>query len=304
MQDKKTLISIIVLLVIFIPLSVLGTIKHFEPEDDTPVDDNPNKELIYEDKVYLYDDNGVLLDTYNCDDCSKAEIVLDESEYHTNYYKNGNEEFGPVIDENWAIFMEDDDYALYNLAGHMVGGYYQSVKNYKVGMTNKALIYKYNGEWGVTFLDNSAEGITSSQHQYEYLTLCAHLKNNLLDTSYFISKRKSLWFLLDNNGNAVTVVRSEIVDYSSNYIVTYDDGYHIFDLEENEYLQYMTKDKVFGIDKYIVILVNNVLYFYENCNAGPITSEPIPDAENIYFSVNDDGIGIILDGNLYKTVVF
>jgi len=201
--------------------------------------------------------------------------------------------------------MKGEDFALYNMVGHMVGNYYQAIKSYKTEMTNLALIYKYNNEWGVTFLDNSAEGIKSSRNQFDYMALSAHLKNNLLDTSYFIAKKKTLWFLLNKNGNAEAVVQDEIVDYSTNYLVTYkDDGYHIIDKEENEFLQYMIKDKVFGIDKYIVILINNVLYFYENCNMGPVKSEQIPAAKDIYFSANDDGIGIILDGNLYKTVVF
>ena len=46
MKDKKTLITIIVLLVIFLPIGLVGTIKHFSlPKQLDNGIENPNKEF-------------------------------------------------------------------------------------------------------------------------------------------------------------------------------------------------------------------------------------------------------------------
>ena len=54
MKDKKTLITIIILLVVFLPLGLVGTIKHFSTsKTNVDVNSNPNKEFIYNGKVYF-----------------------------------------------------------------------------------------------------------------------------------------------------------------------------------------------------------------------------------------------------------
>ena len=53
MKDKKTLITIIVLLVIFLPIGVFGTIKSFSATKPDVKDDNPNKEFKYNNKLYM-----------------------------------------------------------------------------------------------------------------------------------------------------------------------------------------------------------------------------------------------------------
>ena len=45
MKDKKTLITIIVLLVIFLPIGLFGTIKSFSTTKSDVKDDNPIKSL-------------------------------------------------------------------------------------------------------------------------------------------------------------------------------------------------------------------------------------------------------------------
>ena len=87
MYDKLTSKIIIVLLVIFIPLSIIGLLNHKEDSLQT-IDENPNKEVFYNNKVYFYQGDE-LLGTYICQNCKKTETVIDDSNYHTNYYKYG-----------------------------------------------------------------------------------------------------------------------------------------------------------------------------------------------------------------------
>lgn len=304
LNDKKTLITIIVLLVIFLPLAVLGTFKHFEPKKDNIVDDNPNKEFIYNNKVYFYL-NGKLSSTYDCDDCSIAQISLDDLDYHTNSYRNGTKEFGPIIDDLWGIFKHGERYALYNILGKMIANEYQDVKSYKVDSTNSLLIAKKNNKWGVTYLDMAATGL---KNEYDYIALPAHFTKNVLETKKFIGKINLLWYILNPDGSAIRpAVRSEIVDFNDNenypYYITYDNGYHIMDFNENEVLENLDKKNVYGVGKYIFVETNNnMLLIYEDCNGAILKNVTIPEYKEMHFSKNDDGIAIMIDGNLFETI--
>ena len=59
MQDKKTLITIIVLLAIFLPAAIFGTYHSLNQEEEkgVVVDDNPNHDVLYNGKVYFYLNN-------------------------------------------------------------------------------------------------------------------------------------------------------------------------------------------------------------------------------------------------------
>ena len=114
MYDKKTLVVIIVLLVIFVPLAVIGTYRHINNQDDNVViDDNPNHEFIYNNKVYFYYNNE-LINTYPCNNCSNVVTTINDTEYHTNYYKYGTEEIEPIISSVQAIFTEGDKIIIYD----------------------------------------------------------------------------------------------------------------------------------------------------------------------------------------------
>ena len=77
MKDKKTLITIIVLLVIILPMGIYGTIKNFNTGKTETKDDNPNKEFIYNNKLYFYYENE-LLATYECSTCNNASNEIDD----------------------------------------------------------------------------------------------------------------------------------------------------------------------------------------------------------------------------------
>ena len=114
MKDKKTLITIIVLLVIMIPISGYATYKHFYIPKNT-LKENTNKEMFFDNKVYLYLD-GQFLGYYDCTTCSKVDYIINDNSYHTNYYRNGTEDMNGAINSMYAIFKENDQAVVYNLS--------------------------------------------------------------------------------------------------------------------------------------------------------------------------------------------
>ncbi|MBD8922088.1 hypothetical protein EGR52_01480 [bacterium] len=297
MKDKKTLITIIVLLVIFLPCSIIGTIKHFDMKKGKIVDDNINKEFIYNNKLYFYD-NDKLLSTYACNTCKKASNKYSDIK-NTNYYKFGIKEIEPVLTNMFGIFEENGKTILYNLTGGNVLDSYDEVINYGISSTSKFLINKKDNKWGILFLDFSNNTITN---EYDYIALPAHLNNKVLDSSKFIVSKNNLWYILKEDGTLFKEATSkEIVDFNEEYYITYDGSYHIMDYNNVEYLQFLSKKGVYAVGKYIFIESNNnLLLVYEKCDDSLRQQVVLPDHESIYFNVIDNAIEIILDQKLFQ----
>lgn len=300
MKDKKTLITIIVLLVIFLPIGVFGTIKSFSTTKPDVKDDNPNKEFKYNNKLYFYY-NDKLLSTYECSSCTLASSSIDDINYHTNYYKSENNELASVINEYYGLFKENDNIILYNLVNSKKIDAYKSIKNYNIDATSKFAITEKSNGMGVIFFDLSSSPIPN---EYEYISLPAHIIDNKLDTSKFIVKKDNMWSIISANKEVdVAPIIDEIVDFNDNYYITYaNDTYHVYDRNNIEYLENLPKTNVYGVGKYIFVLNNNQLFIYENCLSPVIKIMELPNYNSIYFYQNNNKIDIMIDGNLQETL--
>lgn len=300
MKDKKTLITIIVLLVIFLPIGVFGTIKSFSATKPDVKDDNPNKEFKYNNKLYFYY-NDKLLSTYECSTCTLASSSIDDINYHTNYYKSENNELASVINEYYGLFKENDNIILYNLVNSKKIDAYKSIKNYNIDATSKFAITEKSNGMGVIFFDLSSSPIPN---EYEYISLPAHIIDNKLDTSKFIVKKDNMWSIISANKEVdVAPIIDEIVDFNDNYYITYaNDTYHVYDRNNIEYLENLPKTNVYGVGKYIFVLNNNQLFIYENCLSPVIKIMELPNYNSIYFYQNNNKIDIMIDGNLQETL--
>ena len=297
MKDKKTLITIIVLLVIMIPISGYATYKHFYIPKKT-LKENPNKEMFFDNKVYLYLD-GQFLGYYDCTTCSKVGYIINDNSYHTNYYRNGTEDMNGAINSMYAIFKENDQAVVYNIVGKSIIGKYDEVKNYKVKSSGKYLIYKSNRKYGIINFDI---GSTPIPCDYDYISIPAHLNDSTLDSSKFIVLTNSTWKILDNKNNVLATSNEEIVDFNDSYYITYSGGYNIYDYEGNKYLESIPKTNVYGVGDYLFVLNDKQLFIYKDLNENMITYKLLNDYKTIYFNKTEKGIEIIIDGNVTETL--
>lgn len=300
MKDKKTLITIIVLLVIFLPIGLFGTIKSFSTTKSDVKDDNPNKEFKYNNKLYFYY-NDKLLSTYECSTCTLASSSIDDINYHTNYYKSDDKELAGVLNEYYGLFKENDNIILYNLVNNKKIDSYKSIKNYNIEATSKFAITEKSSGKGVIFFDLSNSPIPNV---YEYITLPSHIIDNKLDTSKFIVKKDNMWSVISANKKVdVAPVLDEIVDFNDSYYITFaNNTYHIYDRNNIEYLENLPKTNVYGVGKYIFVLNNNQLFIYENCLNPVVKIMELPNYNSIYFYQNNNKIDIMIDENLHETL--
>ena len=123
----------------------------------------------------------------------------------------------------------------------------------------------------------------------------SHLINKKLDSSKFIVKQNSLWFILNDDGTIFkNAIRSEITDFNNNYYITYDNSYHIYDYSGIEKLENLTKTNVYGVGDYIFIVNDNGLFIYKNCDEAILRFVSLPDYNELYFSVEENGIDVII----------
>lgn len=261
MKDKKTLITIIVLLVIILPMGIYGTIKNFSTGNIEVKDDNPNKEFIYNNKLYFYYDNE-LLATYECSTCNNASNEIDDVNYHTNYYKSDVMDVNSVINKYYGIFKENDNVVLFNLIKGSIVDTYESVKNYGVDATNEFGIVKKDNKYGVI----NIKGVILVPCKYDYIRGDGFSKDgSYKDGGYIIGNRTNKGYkygYIDKNGKEIVKMEQEDIyrvteiDSSDVYIVASQNGrYALFKNKENltDYkyidIEYNNKANVFTVQK-------------------------------------------------------
>lgn len=308
MYDKKTLVVIIVLLVIFVPLAVMGTYQHITKEEQE-IAENVNHEFIFNNRVYFYVDDN-LVGTYECSNCATVEPIVDDENYHTNYYKYGTLDFDEILSPSLAMFKEGDKIIVYNIVLNMkLNVLYDAIKTYGVKNSNNLILAQNGSSWQALTL-NETGLVTAISGTYDYIGIPSHIIDDVLDSSKVIVKSGNNWQIIDvNNNESIVLSNQEIVDFNDNYYVVYSDAYRIYNASNNmEVLDNVVKKHVAMIGDYILIVTDtkvtdtNNLLVYENNNLNTFKTYTLPAFEDIYFTITDNNLNVILDGNLQESI--
>ena len=303
MYDKKTLVVIIVLLVIFVPLAVMGIYQHITKEEQE-IAENVNHEFIFNNRVYFYVDDN-LVGTYECSNCATVEPIVDDENYHTNYYKYGTLDFDEILSPSLAMFKEGDKIIVYNIVLNMkLNVLYDAIKTYGVKNSNNLILAQNGSSWQALTL-NETGLVTAISGTYDYIGIPSHIIDDVLDSSKVIVKSGNNWQIIDvNNNESIVLSNQEIVDFNDNYYVVYSDAYRIYNASNNmEVLDNIVKKHVAMIGDYILIVTDtNNLLVYENNNLNTFETYTLPAFEDIYFTITDNNLNVILDGNLQESI--
>ncbi len=300
MRDKRSLIVIIVLLVINLPLGIWGMVLHSQDEK-AKLDTNPNKDYVYNNKVYFYKDD-TLVSTYDCAICSAPVSTNKDDDYKINYYKQGTYEVPKVLANGYALFKEGEKTVLYNYENKAAVLQFDAINTYNVEHSTPVVIVSSDGMYGVMSLDTMLPLIP---YKYDYIAIPNRVKDNILDTSRFIAKDGDKWLILESDGSSkIDPFDEPIVDFNSKYIVIIDNGiYRIYDVAHHELVPELAKIAVYAIDEYIIIIDNNnVLSLYDDLEENPLKTYNLPDYQEIYFNYKEGQINIYTDTELFESV--
>ena len=301
-RAKATLITIIVLLCVFTPCAVIGTVRHISNNTKTALvgEENVNKNFYFNGSLYFYLD-GNLLGTYECSNCTVANPIIDDTEYHTKYYKDGTAILQPVLNNMFAIFTEGDIISLYSITINKVNNTYEAIKTYSVPEKNNLILYKSSGLWGVFNPNDVSASITAN---YEYLACPTDVVDGTLDMSKLIAKFGNTWKIIDSNDETLVESINEIVDFNDDYYVTYSGNeYHIYDYKNVEYLQDFNKKDVTIIENNIIILVNNTLSIYKLLSEEPVKNYNLSgNITDIYYRKNENKYDVVSGENVILSI--
>ena len=280
MKNKPTLIAIIVLLVIFVPLSIYTTyLKLFKVEElpDTKTQEGTS---------YL-------------DDIDKfVDIKTDGQRTSIGTFK--------IANKDYTFVLKDNTVYLHSIADNLNILDYQAIKFYNSYIENNVLIVKRDNKWGIINL-NSLQPVVKPE--YDYLGLIDDEKDGVLNTNTFIGLKNNFYSLY-KLGDSFKKVSSDFKDiiytYNNNQkviITINNDRYKVYDFNGNNLLENYEITKAAITNNYLAIIDSqNNLYLFNRVPGLPFENYSVKDVSKLKLKESANTLEIYLNDNLYKNI--
>lgn len=291
-KDKPTGITIILLFILFLSISIYGGILKLNNEE--VVIENTNQDFYFNGSLYFYSDANELLGTYECKTLECGYAQSSDETFIDYYYVSENDYEIGIISNSFVILQDGEEIFIYNFSLNSIVVEFEDLKYYNTSNSENIILVKENGFWGARSLTSLLPDV---EVMYDELSIANNVVDGLLDSSHLLAKFNNEYFIVDNLNNTLSVkFSSEIVDYTNDFIITYDEFYHVFDYEGNELLNYelsyYTKS-----ENYYVFVYNNYVLIYDDLFSTYINYITISDYEEISIIESNDGTyAVYVDG--------
>lgn len=273
-RNTFMLISIIVLLIAFLPVTLYVSVLKINKKIEESAQDNPHHKLYFEGSLYFYSTNDKLLGTYSCQyqNCNYAINTSDDSNYSLNYDKN-NYNYNNSFIENRYVFVNDnynnyDNAILYDIDTKKVLETFKAKKDYFLGIDNNLIIVQNNNNlWGVIQIKDGTYKVVVP-FNYEFIGLQNKINeaSNKIEVSSFVVRKDTKWALVSNEGLLLTkYIPDEIISYNSKYIYArlgdYYDVYNYEGISFNNSYKYKHINIKDNLIEYVTI--DNKIFVYD-----------------------------------------
>ena len=243
MRNRTTIWVIGILLAVCVLMSGYGLFVHIDRVNHPPAE-NPNKEFKFNGKLFFYDINKELINTYKCKNeyCDYASNRADDYTYMFNYYKDSQEIAIPLIDQRYAFINDsasksESNIILYDVKNQKEVNKFKSVKNYTIGLDNGYFIVQdENGKYGVIKTTNNAGMIIECK--YDFIGVRSEINSDTghLKSDKFAVQDVNGWKMISDTGTDLTSYTTRaIFDYNDSFTITYSNGnYYLTTSNGNE----------------------------------------------------------------------
>lgn len=304
MKNKNVLITIIVLLCIFVPLTIIGLLNI---KNISPLEENPNHDTYYKGYMWFYDSEDNFLSKYECTTelCEYTSSLIDDDTYGINYYKDGLINKTSLINDKYALITDGVLVHLYSANSGLILQEYKAVKTYKTNIENNVYIIQNTDDvWGVISISDTINSILP--FEYSFIGIKNELNdNNVLSAKKFIVLKDQKWYIVDNNNSAITgYIDDPIIDYTNDYVFSKSDNkIRIYSYDNYEYLSKYNIRNYILEDKYIGIVTDSFLLIYENLGNKYIESVVLTEKNStIDLEKVDNKLNIIFDGKIKESI--
>lgn len=296
-NNRLVLPVIIILLIIFLPLTVIGAYKNLSKGTSL---ENPGKEHKYNNKLFYYDKTGKLLGTYECtsSECDDAQTEIDDET--NDFYKDGDKNDIGVFNTDNVFIKDGDKIYLYSLGTKIKLLTVNLLKNYNIDIEGNYLIVK-NEENLYGLFDLNA-GNFKIKPSYDYMALANKIKDDKLASDKIIVKKLNGYFLIDSEDNSLTdTFGVPIYDYNDKYIISKNNDIYTFYkyTGENVLSDLTVKDYENYEDLMIITTVNNELYIYDVPSEVVLKSYVPVGTDNLSYEISDNKIIIKNNGTSF-----
>lgn len=296
-NNKVVLPVIIILLIIFLPLTVIGAYKNLSKGTSF---ENPGKEHKYNNKLFYYDKTGKLLGTYECtsSECDDAQTEIDDET--NDFYKEGDKNDIGVFNTDNVFIKDGDKIYLYSLGTKIKLLTVNLLKDYNIDIEGNYLIVK-NEENLYGLFDLNA-GNFKIKPSYDYMALANKIKDDKLASDKIIVKKLNGYFLIDSEDNSLTdTFGVPIYDYNDKYIISKNNDIYTFYkyTGENVLSDLTVKNYENYEDLMIITTVNNEFYIYDVPSEVVLKSYVPVGTDNLSYEISDNKIIIKNNGTSF-----
>jgi len=312
--QKGALITIIVLLLIFVPLTISAFYFKLSGRDTSK--ENVNKEFHFDNKLWFYDDTGSLLGTYECEtaNCDLAVNFENDKEYSLASISNSESISIPIYHNQYAFLRDESDASshkafLFDIKSGKAYKEmtYEAVKNYGVGIADDMLILENDShKFGVMKIGAVMMPLLSFEYDFIGLLDSRNEDGEVL-ADYFVTLKDGFWSIISQSGAVVAEnIVAEIVSFNGTYIITHDNSnvYHLIDFQNNDVLGQTFKNLSFT-DRYLNCFTNdNYFYVYDLMKQEIISEEySLRNKDQVDTKINAGGnLEIYINEKLKATV--
>lgn len=295
-NNKMVLPVIIILLIIFLPLTVIGSYKSLS--NGTSLE-NPSKEHKYNNKLFYYDSEGKLLGTYECtsSDCDDAQTEIDDE--INDFYKEGDKNDIGVFNTDNVFIKDNDKIYLYSLGTKIKLLTLNMLKNYNSDIEGNYLIVK--NEENLYGLFDLNVGNFKIKPSYDYMALANKTDEDVIKSDKIIVEKLNGYYLIDKDDNSLTSTFGvPIYDYNDNLIISKNnDIYSFYTYNGDNILSDLSINNYEYFNDYIIILTSssNEIIIY-NSKSSTIEKRYTPiETDSLSYEINDNQIIIKNNGN-------
>ncbi len=312
--QKASFITIIVLLVLFVPITGYSIFLKITTAPIPLANQNTSHQMFYDGKLWFYSAAGEILGTYACEHtyCSYGVSYENDGSYALNYFNSEESSFLPIINDQFVFIHDSDD-----LEGHEVFLYdiksevayknmpYASIKNYQVGLENNLFIAEnMDHQFGVLQITFMATPIIP--YEYDFIGILADDTSDVpLNTDYFVVLSNSEWKIIDQNEAVLTSdIMEPIVTFNGEYIITkLDDVFHIMNYsglpvmdEDFKYLSFT--------GRYLnCVNENDEFYLYDFVSESMLGSvHSLKSSDTVRTELKEDTIEIYINEKIVESV--
>ncbi len=298
-NNIAALVTIILLLIVFLPGAIYGTYMHFKT---SALGGNPNKEFYYNGKLHFYDGDK-LIGIYNCetDNCGYATNYIAENQSFEEY--NVLESEIKIINNHYAFIKDGEKIYLYDVLTNNKIIDYKAIKNYSFGINGNYYIIKNSSDkWGMIEIYNNIKVVIP--FSYDYLGLTKNItENKFVSANKLIAKSNNNWQLITNQNGVIINTLEPIHNYSNNFVVTKNNNInYIYTYSGNKVLENYIITEVLLLDYLAIAKTNTNYYLVYNANTNSVIKEYFINNDKYDFKIENNNLVVTKNNTVLETI--